>query len=167
MCCVIGQIFGKVRAMFNDRGEAITEAGPATPVEVLGLQGVPEAGESFQVVADVSRAQQISHQRQYAERQRTLIKTTKRGIEALGETEVKELLVVIKADVQGSVEVQYVVDTLGHAEPASWRVMRSTNPQFEAPAREAIMKGVFKPARIKGVAVRQLVQQSIKFTIGQ
>jgi translation initiation factor IF-2 len=102
---IIGQIFGKVRAMFNDRGEAISEAGPATPVEVLGLQGVPEAGESFQVVADVSRAQQISHHRQYAERQRTLIKSTKRGIEALGETEVKELLVIIKADVQGSVEV--------------------------------------------------------------
>ncbi|MFZ0749133.1 MAG: translation initiation factor IF-2, partial [Pyrinomonadaceae bacterium] len=102
---IIGQIFGKVRAMFNDRGEAIAEAGPATPVEVLGLQGVPEAGESFQVVADVSRAQQISHHRQYAERQRTLIKSTKRGIEALGETEVKELLVIIKADVQGSVEV--------------------------------------------------------------
>jgi translation initiation factor IF-2 len=102
---IIGQIFGKVRAMFNDRGEAIGEAGPATPVEVLGLQGVPEAGESFQVVADVSRAQQISHHRQYAERQRTLIKSTKRGIEALGETEVKELLVIIKADVQGSVEV--------------------------------------------------------------
>jgi len=102
---IVGQIFGKVRAMFNDRGEAVTEAGPATPVEVLGLQGVPQAGETFQVVADVVRAQQISGHRQAAERQRTLIKTTKRGIEALGETEVKELLVVLKADVQGSVEV--------------------------------------------------------------
>jgi translation initiation factor IF-2 len=102
---IVGQIFGKVRAMFNDRGEAVTEVGPATPVEVLGLQGVPQAGESFQVVADVTRAQQISSHRQAAERQRTLVKTTKRGIEALGETEVKELLVVIKADVQGSVEV--------------------------------------------------------------
>ena len=102
---IVGQIFGKVRAMFNDRGEPVTEAGPATPVEVLGLQGVPQAGESFQVVADVTRAQQISNQRQSAERQRTLLKTTKRGIEALGETEVKELLVIIKADVQGSVEV--------------------------------------------------------------
>jgi translation initiation factor IF-2 len=102
---IVGQIFGKVRAMFNDRGEAVSEAGPATPVEVLGLQGVPQAGESFQVVADVSRAQQISGHRQAAERQRTLIKSTKRGIEALGETEVKELLVVLKADVQGSVEV--------------------------------------------------------------
>src|SRR5215813_9292791 len=61
---IIGQIFGKVRAMFNDRGEPVDEAGPATPVEVLGLQGVPQAGEAFQVVADVSRAQQISHHRQ-------------------------------------------------------------------------------------------------------
>src|SRR5207244_8823490 len=102
---IVGQIFGKVRAMFNDRGEPVIEAGPAMPVEVLGLQGVPQAGESFQVVADVSRAQQISSHRQTAERQRTLIKTTKRGIEALGETDVKELLVIIKADVQGSVEV--------------------------------------------------------------
>ena len=102
---IVGQIFGKVRAMFNDRGEAVTEVGPATPVEVLGLQGVPQAGETFQVVADVTRAQQISSHRQAAERQRTLVKTTKRGIEALGETEVKELLVIIKADVQGSVEV--------------------------------------------------------------
>ncbi|MEK6334120.1 MAG: translation initiation factor IF-2 [Acidobacteriota bacterium] len=102
---IVGQIFGKVRAMFNDRGEPVSEVGPATPVEVLGLQGVPQAGETFQVVADVTRAQQISSHRQAAERQRTLVKTTKRGIEALGETEVKELLVIIKADVQGSVEV--------------------------------------------------------------
>jgi translation initiation factor IF-2 len=102
---IVGQISGKVRAMFNDRGESITEAVPATPVEVLGLQGVPQAGESFQVVADISRANQISHHRQMVSRQQTLLQTTKRGIEALGESEVKELLVIIKADVQGSVEV--------------------------------------------------------------
>jgi translation initiation factor IF-2 len=102
---IVGQISGKVRAMFNDRGEAITEAGPATPVEVLGLQGVPQAGENFQVVADITKAQQISHQRQMLSRQSQLAQTTKRGIEALGQTEVKELLVIIKADVQGSVEV--------------------------------------------------------------
>jgi translation initiation factor IF-2 len=102
---IVGQIFGKVRAMFDDRGNAITEAGPATPVEVLGLQGVPQAGESFQVVADITKAQSISHHRQMLTRQNTLLQTTKRGIEALGQTEVKELLVVIKADVQGSVEV--------------------------------------------------------------
>jgi translation initiation factor IF-2 len=102
---IVGQIFGRVRAMFNDKGEAISEAGPATPVEVLGLQGVPQAGDGFQVVADIARAQQISGHRQMLSRQATLLQTTKRGIEALGESEVKELLVVIKADVQGSVEV--------------------------------------------------------------
>jgi translation initiation factor IF-2 len=102
---IVGQIFGKVRAMFDDRGNSITEAGPATPVEVLGLQGVPQAGESFQVVADITKAQSISHHRQMLTRQNTLLQSTKRGIEALGETEIKELLVVIKADVQGSVEV--------------------------------------------------------------
>jgi translation initiation factor IF-2 len=102
---IVGQISGKVRAMFNDRGEALTEAGPATPIEVLGLQGVPQAGDTLQVVADMSRAQQISQHRQMVSRQAALLQTTKRGIEALGESEVKELLVIIKADVQGSVEV--------------------------------------------------------------
>lgn len=102
---IVGQVSGKVRAMFNDRGESITEAPPATPVEVLGLQGVPQAGESLQVVADMARAQTISQHRQMMNRQSALLQTTKRGIEALGESEVKELLVVIKADVQGSVEV--------------------------------------------------------------
>jgi len=122
---IVGQIFGKVRAMFNDRGEAVTEAGPATPVEVLGLQGVPQAGETFQVVADVTRAQQISGHRQAAERQRTLIKSTKRGIEALGETEVKELLVVLKADVQGSVEVLKATLQKMSSERVKVKVVRS------------------------------------------
>src|ERR1051326_9179474 len=102
---IVGQISGKVRAMFNDRGEPITEAGPATPVEVLGSQGVPQAGESFQVVSDITKAQSISQHRQMLSRQAALLQTTKRGIEALGESETKELLVIIKADVQGSVEV--------------------------------------------------------------
>ncbi|MDQ1525041.1 MAG: translation initiation factor [Pyrinomonadaceae bacterium] len=102
---IAGQVFGKVRAMFDDKGASITEAGPATPVEVLGLQGVPQAGESFQVVDDITRAQSISEHRQMVTRQNTLLQTTKRGIEALGEKEVKELRVVLKADVQGSVEV--------------------------------------------------------------
>ncbi|NOT07081.1 MAG: hypothetical protein HOP28_02635 [Gemmatimonadales bacterium] len=75
--------------------------------------------------------------------------------------------VLQQAGVSGAVEAQWVVDTLGHAEPGSWRVVKSTNPQFEAPAREAIMKALYKPARIKGAAVRQLVQQSIRFNIGQ
>ena len=102
---IVGQIFGRVRAMFDDRGQSVTEAGPAMPVEVLGLQGVPQAGDSLQVVSDIARAQSISQHRQMLSRQSALLQSTKRGIEALGQTEVKELLVVIKADVQGSVEV--------------------------------------------------------------
>ena len=102
---IAGQFYGKVRAMFSDRGEPVTTAPPATPVEVLGLQGVPQAGDSIQVVADIERAQDIANQRQMHARQAAMIKTTKRGIESLGQSEVKELLVILKADVQGSVEV--------------------------------------------------------------
>ncbi|MBA3351115.1 MAG: translation initiation factor IF-2 [Blastocatellia bacterium] len=102
---IAGQFYGKVRAMFSDTGAAITEAPPATPVEVLGLQGVPQAGDAIQVVSDIERAQDIANQRQMHARQAAMIKTTKRGIESLGQSEVKELLVILKADVQGSVEV--------------------------------------------------------------
>jgi translation initiation factor IF-2 len=102
---IVGQFYGKVRAMFSDRGEQANEAAPSTPVEILGLQGVPQAGDTFQVVGDVERAQDIANQRQMLARQAAMVKTTKRGIESLGQAEVKELLVILKADVQGSVEV--------------------------------------------------------------
>ena len=102
---IVGQYYGKVRAMFSDRGEIVTNAPPATPVEILGLQGVPQAGDTFQVVSDIEKAQTIAGQRQMQARQAAMLKTTKRGIESLGLAEVKELLVILKADVQGSVEV--------------------------------------------------------------
>ena len=102
---IVGQVHGKVRAMFSDRGEPLTEAPPATPVEVLGLQGVPHAGDTFQVVANIDQAVSIANQRQAQARQIAMLKTTKRGIESLGQSEVKELLVILKTDVQGSVEV--------------------------------------------------------------
>ena len=75
--------------------------------------------------------------------------------------------VLQQAGVSGRVDISYVVDTLGHAEPASWKVLKSTNKLFEEPAHESIMKSVFKPARIKGAAVRQLVQQAMVFNVGQ
>lgn len=75
--------------------------------------------------------------------------------------------VLQQAGIAGSVDVQYVVDTLGRAEGSSFRVLRSTNKAFEDPARDAILAGTFKPARIRGQAVRQLVQQRISFNIGQ
>jgi protein TonB len=75
--------------------------------------------------------------------------------------------VLQQAGVSGYVEATWIVDTTGHAESSSWKVLKSTNAQFEAPAREAILKALYKPARIRGAAVRQLVQQRISFNIGQ
>jgi translation initiation factor IF-2 len=102
---IAGQFSGKVRAMYSDRGEIVTEAPPSTPVEVLGLSGVPQAGDTIQSVSDIERATSIAGQRQMHARQAAMLKTTKRGIESLGQAEIKELLVILKADVQGSVEV--------------------------------------------------------------
>jgi protein TonB len=88
-------------------------------------------------------------------------------VQVLSKVQPRYPPVLQQAGVSGSVDAQWVVDTLGHAEPSSWKVLKSTNQQFEAPAREAILKAVYKPARIKGGAVRQLVQQKISFNIGQ
>ena len=107
---VCGAVYGKVRALFNDRGQPVKEAGPATPVEVLGLQGVPDAGDQFQV-ADEAKARHIVEYRQSKLREATLAKSSSSRLtldqlhEQLRAGEVKELPIVIKADVQGSVEV--------------------------------------------------------------
>jgi translation initiation factor IF-2 len=122
---IVGQYYGKVRAMFSDRGEIIAEAPPATPVEVLGLQGVPQAGDTFQVVSDIEKAVSIAGQRQMQARQLAMLKTTKRGIESLGMAEVKELLVVLKTDVQGSVEVLRATLEKLSTEKVKVRVIRS------------------------------------------
>jgi protein TonB len=75
--------------------------------------------------------------------------------------------VLQSAGIAGRVEMQYIVDTTGHAESSSFKILKSTHQAFEEPAREAIMKAVFKPARFRGRPVRQLVQQAISFRIGQ
>src|SRR5262249_56649338 len=69
------------------------------------------------------------------------------------------------AGISGSVDIQFVVDSVGRPEPASWHVMGSTNRAFEDPTREAIMAARFHPARLKGRPVRQLVAQRIAFSI--
>ena len=107
---VCGAVYGKVRALFNDRGQVMKEAAPATPVEVLGLQGVPEAGDQFQV-ADEAKARHIVEYRQAKLREAALAKSASGRLtldqlhEQLKAGEVKELPILIKADVQGSVEV--------------------------------------------------------------
>ncbi|HJQ24284.1 MAG TPA: translation initiation factor IF-2, partial [Blastocatellia bacterium] len=103
---IAGQVFGRVRAMFDDRGRGIDKVGPSTPVEVLGLQGVPAAGDQLQVVSDATQAQHIASQRQMQARMAAIARTSARGLEQLfsEKTAVKELKVILKADVQGSVE---------------------------------------------------------------
>jgi translation initiation factor IF-2 len=122
---IVGQFYGKVRAMFSDRGEKIATVDPATPVEVLGLQGVPQAGDVFQAVSDIDKAQTIANQRQMQARQIAMLKTTKRGIESLGLADIKELLVILKADVQGSVEVLRATLEKLSTEKVKVRVIRS------------------------------------------
>jgi translation initiation factor IF-2 len=107
---IVGAVYGKVRAMFDDHGVAIKQAGPSTPVEVLGLQGVPDAGDQFQV-ADEAKARHIVEYRQGKQRDASLAKSASGRLtldqlhEQLRAGEVKELPVVVKGDVQGSVEV--------------------------------------------------------------
>jgi translation initiation factor IF-2 len=107
---ICGAVFGKVRAMFDDHGRSAKEAPPSTPVEVLGLQGIPEAGDHFQVT-DEAKARHIVEYRQSKQRDAALRATSGARItldqlhEQLKAGEVKELPIVIKADVQGSVEV--------------------------------------------------------------
>jgi translation initiation factor IF-2 len=112
---IVGAIYGKIRAMFNDRGKPITEAPPSTPVEILGLEDVPQAGDRLQAIEDTTKARQISAHRQTKLREAALAKSARLTLEQLHEQmaagEVKELALIIKADVQGSVEV--LADTLG------------------------------------------------------
>jgi translation initiation factor IF-2 len=112
---IAGTIVGKVRALIDDRGRQLKSAGPATPVEVLGLGGLPQPGDAFQALTDAAKARQIAHFRQNQAKERALgAKGTRLTLESLqaqiAEGGVKELPIIVKADVQGSAEV--LSDTL-------------------------------------------------------
>ena len=106
--CIAGKEWGHVRAMFNEHGHKMQEAGPATPVEILGLQGTPSAGDDFVVVADEGKAKEITSYRIRKEREAKLVKSAKSAMELMLDKiksgEVKHLPIIIKADVQGSIE---------------------------------------------------------------
>jgi translation initiation factor IF-2 len=105
---VAGIYSGRVRAMFDDRGRRITEAGPSTPVEVLGMEEMPNAGDPFQVTESEKDARAISAKRQELKRFEAAKAVKKTTLESLysdiADSEVKELKVIIKADLQGSAE---------------------------------------------------------------
>jgi translation initiation factor IF-2 len=106
---ICGTVFGRVRAMIGDRGDQVKEAGPSMPVEVLGLERLPEAGDNFQVVTDTAKAKQIVLYRAEKERAAQLAKTGRLTLDQLhrkmAEGEVHELPLILKADVSGSAEV--------------------------------------------------------------
>jgi translation initiation factor IF-2 len=105
---VAGAVSGKVRALVDDHGNRLKKAGPATPVEILGLAALPEPGDQFLVVTDSLKAQSIVAFRQLKIRERAILQTSKIKLEDLGraiaEGQIQELPLVVKADVQGSVE---------------------------------------------------------------
>jgi translation initiation factor IF-2 len=106
---ICGQVFGKVRAMFDHLGNGIREAEPSTPVEVLGLDALPEVGDQFQVVTDTAKAKQIVMYREAKTREQAMAKGTRITLEQLSqqsrEGDVKELNIILKTDVGGTAEV--------------------------------------------------------------
>jgi len=105
---VAGEYSGKIRAMLGDKGQSITDAGPSTPVEVLGLDGVPDAGEVFNVVGDEKAAKALVEHRHDVRRKKELAGSGRVSLENILDKiksgDVKEVKVVLKADVQGSIE---------------------------------------------------------------
>jgi translation initiation factor IF-2 len=105
---VCGVYSGKVRAMLDDRGQSVESAGPSVPVEILGLSGVPMAGDEFVAVADEKAARQISLHRMQKQRTRDLAQTSRPSLESLfarmKQGEMKDLNLILKADVHGSIE---------------------------------------------------------------
>ncbi len=118
---IAGKEWGRVRAMFNEHGQKVQEAGPAAPVEVLGLQGTPSAGDDFVVVSDENQAKEITGYRIRKEREAKLVKSAKSAMEQMLDKiksgEIKHLPIIIKADVQGSIEaIEGTINKLSNEE---------------------------------------------------
>ena len=126
---VVGNMFGKVRAMFDDRGAQMEFATPSTPVEIIGLEGLPHSGDSFVVVADRDKARGISEYRGQKAREATLSKSSRVSLEGLAQqieqAGTKELNIILKGDVHGSVEVLNDLLTKLSNEKVRLKVLRS------------------------------------------
>jgi translation initiation factor IF-2 len=166
---VIGQHSGKVRTLINDKGEQIKEAGPATPVEIQGLSGVPQAGDEFNVVKDDKMAKSISASRQLKVRESELGSATKISLDKLFEQmelgDVKELRIVLRSDVQGTLEAfGKAIEELSTDEIKVKVLHEGTGTISEsdillASASEAIIIGfnVRPPVKVKELAAKEHV----------
>ena len=105
---VVGSVIGRIRAMYNDKGKKVKKAGPSTPVEIIGLTEVPVAGETFYEVEDEKTAKHLIERRKRQEREKSINATSKVSLNDLFSQiergKLKELNIIVKADVQGSVE---------------------------------------------------------------
>jgi translation initiation factor IF-2 len=166
---VIGQHSGKVRTLTNDKGEQIAEAGPATPVEIQGLSGVPQAGDEFTVVRDEKMAKNVSASRQLKARELELASTSKISLDKLFEQvklgDVKELRIVLRSDVQGTLEAfRKAMEELSTDEIKVRILHEGTGTITEsdvllASASEAIIIGfnVRPPVKVKELAGKEKV----------
>jgi translation initiation factor IF-2 len=166
---VIGQHFGKVRTLINDKGEQIQEAGPATPVEIQGLSGVPQAGDEFTVVRDEKMARSVSASRQLKARELELAATSKISLDKLFEQvklgDVKELRIVLRSDVQGTLEAfRKAIEELSTDEIKVRILHEGTGTITEsdillASASDAIIIGfnVRPPVKVKDLAAKEHV----------
>jgi translation initiation factor IF-2 len=112
-----GAASGRVRQMYNDLGKPITEAGPSVPVRITGLDIVPNASDTFQVLPDLNVAADIAEHRLQKQRVTTVTKRPPLTLERLTETKIEELKVILKADFRGSIEaIRKELDKLQHAE---------------------------------------------------
>lgn len=167
---VAGHTYGKVKAMKDDKGTAVPKAGPASPVEILGLQDVPNAGDTLEVMEDDKTARQMAEERVDRQREEQLAASARVSLEDLyrqlkaGET--KELLVVLRCDVDGSGEaIRQSLDDLS-TEEVSVRVIQSAvgnvgeNDVLLASASEAIVIGfnVKVDGQAKAAAERERVE---------
>ena len=154
---VAGVHYGRVRAMFDDRGRKITLAGPSTPIEVLGFADVPAAGDAFTVVEDERKARHISSIRQDKLRTRQLSQTNRVTLEDLyrriSAGEVKDLNLVIKADVQGSVQALW--DAIAKLESEKVR-LRLIHGSTGAITESDIMLASASNAIVIGFSVRPI-----------
>ncbi|MDP2927791.1 MAG: translation initiation factor IF-2 [Candidatus Omnitrophota bacterium] len=111
---IVGNLYGKIRAMLNDLGQGVTTVGPATPVEILGISGIPQVGEQFFVIEDEKQAKSLIQARVEKEKQQQVKEVHRVSLEELyaqiAAGKIKELNLIIKADVQGSLEA--IKDTL-------------------------------------------------------